>query len=758
MRFILAILLLLPMLAHAITGGITSVVIRPDGWSADVTFSNMMAGGTYAFGLGTNNTIVGTEKLKLSVLSQGFTSSGTATTVRRAVYGTIQVRFATPNQAFNDETTNSLADQIITGELWITNRIALSQYIFSGDSNITATITAGLYAQGGNTNLAVTDLAAINLSVAAYPEVVANWSWPGWNRETNATMRLRMVGFHGMAYGGQPLACVQFIVLDQHSVKVTNTVTAMAKDSTLPDPWPIGEYYSDFTQSAFTALDLLRCDFIAFPHIGTAPFDTTLNTYAQPTPRPASITNLCDPNAAYSSIIAVVDPAGNDTNGRATNTTPDKVVSGSYFLTIAKAANQIQASNNTYHSHNDVGAGVIYVRAGDYAWLGASSTYGSTPKCWIEVKPYPGDAQPVITSQSGNTDISDRIKITGLSFTAGNVFSGTDALWLNQCNINTAASQFLVSCNSWVTHCTIPQMAQGFRPFSAGQVTTSPLVRGNNLEGFNASVVCYTVLGNSKQTTNGGGQYALGFEISGFAIPKSNYGIVYDNFWGGNKLINATFFSLNTATTMTNGCAIVNNVFEYCTNHAASGFDFGSVNAISYTNMIVWNNVCPGAKTTFAYNDIGSAASWKWLWSVRNNLFDNWNIKSDTFGTPNAARVGNWPVLYGCGLSGNFMGEITGVGAPAQFLETFPGLSGWQNSATVANTYFRFVNNQSYEGTVNSWPGGGNYRVGNTGPQVNYGRGHVIPFDLEGNNRGAFDPPGPYASASPKKGAGFFAQ
>jgi hypothetical protein len=33
----------------------------------------------------------------------------------------------------------------------------------------------------------------------------------------------------------------------------------------------------------------------------------------------------------------------------------------------------------------------------------------------------------------------------------------------------------------------------------------------------------------------------------------------------------------------------------------------------------------------------------------------------------------------------------------------------------------------------------------------------VLPYDIEGNARGLLDPPGAYASASPRKGAGFFA-
>ena len=51
------------------------------------------------------------------------------------------------------------------------------------------------------------------------------------------------------------------------------------------------------------------------------------------------------------------------------------------------------------------------------------------------------------------------------------------------------------------------------------------------------------------------------------------------------------------------------------------------------------------------------------LWSMRGNLFEDGNIKTDTFTTGNGARIGNWPAVWGVGSSGECMGrEFLGRG------------------------------------------------------------------------------------------------
>jgi hypothetical protein len=68
-------MLVLPHSARAM-GEIVSVTIRPDGWSADLSITGMSTNGTFDFGLGPQNSVVGTQKVTFWVLSQGFDSNG----------------------------------------------------------------------------------------------------------------------------------------------------------------------------------------------------------------------------------------------------------------------------------------------------------------------------------------------------------------------------------------------------------------------------------------------------------------------------------------------------------------------------------------------------------------------------------------------------------------------------------------------------------------------------------------------------------
>jgi hypothetical protein len=209
----------------------------------------------------------------------------------------------------------------------------------------------------------------------------------------------------------------------------------------------------------------------------------------------------------------------------------------------------------------------------------------------------------------------------------------------------------------------------------------------------------------------------------------------------------------------TNGYAVIQNVFEFSTNNRASAsFDFGSSNSRQYTNILIWHNTVVGAKTFMAYNDSGNAAAWRVGWSIRYNLLDDWNIKSDTFAGgsgPNGNRVGNWSVLYGVGCSGNVFAETTGVGAAGSFLNEFCGLNTFSQNLpsgksgdTQASSYMQFIERKSYDGVTDDMPGGGDYRIQADAPQRGLARDWCVPYDLAGSDRCKSDVPGAYAYPS----------
>ena len=136
-------------------------------------------------------------------------------------------------------------------------------------------------------------------------------------------------------------------------------------------------------------------------------------------------------------------------------------------------------------------------------------------------------------------------------------------------------------------------------------------------------------------------------------------------------------------------------------------------------------------------------------------------MKSDTFGTANAARVGNWACEYGVGNYGQADLEVgfnatTAVGSGADFKPEFTGLHSY---FTIANTNAQAYN-QPYGPTSNgssafnsltlakfvsraSWngnaigAGNGNYRINSNSAAANLipAGGCVLPYDLDGQAR-----------------------
>src|SRR6185369_3273648 len=144
--------------------------------------------------------------------------------------------------------------------------------------------------------------------------------------------------------------------------------------------------------------------------------------------------------------------------------------------------------------------------------------------------------------------------------------------------------------------------------------------------------------------------------------------------------------SMFNTTTLTNGAALVANIFEFnATNNASQAL--ANIAADSSTgnvsNMIVWNNAFLGERTSIAYNETGSTPLYRYNWSVKNNIADDINIKSDTFPTANAARIGNWPVLYGVGCFGNFWAEKANMPASGSFFQECTGISSYEPVITT---------------------------------------------------------------------------
>lgn len=755
MRWLLAILIAWPMALLGANGDITGITVETNGWQALVYISGMATNGTFAYGLGANSSIVGTEKLKITVTSPGYDDTGATTTVQRIVYGTKAVRNPTPNQTYPDTT--------LPGDGTVKLRIALSDYVFSADTPVTADIASGLYVTNSITSAAASGLSVTNLSTATYWQSIANWTWPGNQLIRGNSMTLRAVGFHWSGRNFRPLRALKMLVTGATSgVAVSNTITQMTIDRTVPDALLTAEYAHTFDISGMTQGELLRCDFIAYPWVGDSAsvIDTTANTYPWTIGYPHSITNRCDKNSAYSSTIAVVDPTGVDANGRAfTNLTAQTVPSTNYYLTIAKAAAACAGTNNSVFGHNDLEGATIYVRAGITNWVGASATYGNDPRTWVTITAYPGDTVNLTTQVTGYTLGNNGMQvIRGIGFTSGNLF-GIGHFWLDQCTINTSATAFMQQDKSWyMTDCTIPQDAQGLIPSGAYPVN---LIRGCDLTGFNnGNVFANVIIGNKHPTASGTNVQLL---IVKSATQVNDGAIVYNNDLRGISGGSIQPITFSQATILSNGVAVVQNVFEFCSSDASAK---NVLDAAGYaiTNALIAHNIFVGTKANAFYNDTGTTELPKVGIHIYGNLFDDWNIKTDVFGTPSANRIGNWPVMWGVGFRNNVFAVTDGVGAAGSFPNEFCGIqtlgtgSNYSQAVTTNRvTYMQFVDRECWGlGASDPSPGGGNYRTTSIAPQLSVPGLDFLPFDLEGNYRGLSDPPGAYASAVPRKAGGFF--
>lgn len=743
------------------TGDILAVAIHADGYFADITIAGLTTGGTYAFGLGSlNNPDTGTPKIRFTVTSLGFDDSGAATTIVRTVYGVNSQRKAHPNNAQLEETTSG-SDVIV--------RVLLSDYIYLKDNvgggnsgtAVTCDILSGFYTKTAVPNNAYAGFVVTNNSTVAYPKVVANWYWPGYELVQGSTGISRIGAFHAYGQQGRPVRVVKHTVTDG-TTTVTTYVRDMEIDLSMGDALPIPEYIARWSNSGFIQGATLTQNFVAYPWVGdsASAMDTSTGT-ADPTPSFGPRTLVCDKNSTYGTTVAYVDStSGNDTSGIATDISNDASASASPCLTIGAAAVKISAYNNANRSRNDCGGGIIYLKAGSHAFAGSSTAaIGTTPAVWCTIMPASGvsRASAIIASNASSTDLSDRVKVKGVTITATavNTFSGCLALWFDQCEFNTT-NVGLANSSGGIVHATrnlVTALGQGFRPNST---VNNPwaIVRGNTMPGFSGTILCYTTIGNLRAGTPTGST-VLTTDYSGMLSPTpSNNIIAFNKIMNGQN--STVMMSCNTYFPNTYGTAFVQNVLEHSQRHAAGNglADFSSSDNVTTNtpsdNFIIWNNTFMGERCFVGYNDVTALTKYRRYWSRKNNAWGRSANKGDTFTPPDAARVGGWPCTFGPNCSGEYHCQNT-QSLPGSFYMEFAGLKTYQPASasygTVAEMGFTnaacIVENPLL--TFTSGAGNGDYTPTAASPLNALARDFMIPWDLAGNPRsgqasaGAYD-------------------
>jgi len=453
---------------------------------------------------------------------------------------------------------------------------------------------------------------------------------------------------------------------------------------------------------------------------------------------------------------------GNDTNGRATNGPYLSIHTNLYFATISKALQQVTATNNAIYGHNDPGGAVIYLKSTVTNWMGGTDlTYGSeSSPAWVTIMPYNNEIVH-FNLQSGARRASNALAFYKVTFGgSASYFANQPRLWFDQCVFSNSSAGLAQSSKLiWATRCSVSNFTQGFKANSSEE--TYWMCVGNFINNLNVSCQPRLFVGNLHTSIDSSLSFAT--EGNGQSVTH-DWLIYYNNYLGGLNLNGAAVIGFGNSSgitsSLTNGAAFVQNICEITTNGVSASYSFFGNNTNHYTNFIFWNNVMLGKRIAgFGYNNSGTTVAYRYYWSTVGNIFDNVGLKTDTESVGSGNRIGNWPVMWMVGASGNFFQECdtSGVDSPGAFNPEFNGINCYHpvGSQTNETTFIRFKDRRSQGGSYSPPPGNGDYRLHTTSPARLLKVPVKLRFDINGYTRGTADPPGAHAAGSGRKAAFF---
>lgn len=692
-------------------GDILSCEVLATGWQAKVIIEAFKDGGTYDFG--DIDASVANAKLTMTVVSEGYNTSGTLGTKTRYVYGTRVCQKAYPNQATAEETESG-------GNVELT--IALSDYVYDDDNTgagksgtaPTVTIASGWYTDNGTggssaANNATTALAVTNSSTQDYPKVIARWAVVPYQRFTSS-FSLEAVAFHRFAESGKPVACVKFTATDGTNTE-NITATEMSK-SAAADSLPC--YTASLTASAYTDNAVVTANFTAYPWVGDA--DSTLTSIGG-TANALTLGPLplvADPDNDVPIYFAVVDTAGNDTTGVASTTYA--TAAASPFATVRKAVDAISTANG-----GSADFGRVLLNAGSHSSLGSTGN-GACTNGWVTVEPNTNTGATKATAKitgAPGAYVRGFVQLKSLTIEpTGYVMGGAAGryLWIDDCAVNRATysttKPFGEYPHIYVTHSTSDK-CDAFGANGTGNVPA--LIRGvsaTDTIGFGgAGYGARTVL-----TTTVNGNDARAVVLC--PISASNTVIAYSRVIADANTSNASIGGDGAY----DHCAVVCNILE----RSAGSQTVLSLwsNTTPNTNVLVWHTTIAGERLNIGYNDTGTSAVARSNYSAKFNAAYRICTKHDVFTTGNAARVGAWSVLYGVGWVGNHS-ESADASFPH---EDGTGYRGMRGTHATAAGYVDDNSGASGTGNGDYTPDTGSVLIGKIATAADV----VIPWDING--------------------------
>jgi len=720
-------------------GDILSCAIDATGWYADIKVEGLSTGGTYDMGYGTDLDPVDANVV-FTLTSETFNASGVATTKTRTIYGTKAKRKAYPDQAVMDETVDG-SDVII--------RIALSEWVYADDISITVDIAGGVYTQGGTPNAAVNDLAVTNNSTQGYFPTIANWSIPlhgrrmGFNEltgtnDTSGNFKVRLMAYH--RDGKVPCIKVTATGVSSSHVETIYLTSESISQSTYNDALPIAEFIGNIPISGFTQGESVTLNFIAYPAIGDATnvMDSSATGKSMPTSWPCPQTVICDKSHTYGTAVAVVDAtSGDDGTGAVTSLelfNPSSPPNA--FLTVGGAALAIRTYNNANYSRNEYGGGIIYLKAGNYAFLDGATVTAAVSTTYIQITPFPGvDRDDVVfNSQSGSRAIGTYLMLNNVTInTVASLISNTGytytLAWFHKLDfISTGGSQYYAPLGlQYFTANKISYLTQGIVPYTSGEDTYS-FARGNTIDTIQKYCAAHIAIGNLQISGNLSFQdYHAGIgALQGCIIAYNKMTVTID-------LKASVSMQIDAAGNNAIGQAIMNNCLEkpITGGIALLWICADATGQYNIDNVIIEGNTIAGQKSNIAYNDTTlndvTPPAYRRGWSVKNNFVEALNIITDVQthgGTANGYRIGNHSLVHGCGLSGNYQRHKLFLNPS---IPEFIGLK-----SIISDVDPKFVDDQSAGGEGG---GDGDYNLQSDSPLIGMVLYQKLTYDLDSEIR-----------------------
>lgn len=701
------------------TGDITAVEILSNGWQAQITIEGFVDGGSYDFGF-TGSDPSGAN-IVFTVVSEGYTTAGALSTVTRTVYAVPDRLCGALRKAYPDSTTNHAThapDETESGGNLIV-KVALSDFIYNDDKNggagtsgtdVTVSIAAGWYTDdgaGGSTsgNNAATGLTVTNSSTQDYPKVIAQWdhiAGAAFGDRVQSAFQMACNAFH--RHG---IACVVFDADGQTS---SNNETEAVTGQTATLRSATGLYAPAFQSSSvaltnFTQAELIDLRFRAYPVVGDA--DSIIDTNNYTTGNDVCVgrnkaTIVCDKSAALD-VEKYVSTSGNDTTGDGTTGNP--------YATIVKALQD--------------GANIVYLKAGTHV-LGDYGTRPTTKNEWAIIQPEAGQSSSTVTVKPGGAPSTDysHVQVKGCTITV----DATGDRWVGSASdfdcfrcvdcvfdrgaVGDASAPTFYLLRTFIENCT-GDLGPLWKIEGSGTALTEHSLDGVRVKGdiqnTNRIVCCTGNAGNSSAFIK-----AKNASYTGPNNDNAIYG-----FNAAYEIGSTGAPGVDFDLPLTEGLAIVGNVLEK--NSGTQALVNGPSDDVASVNVLIHHNTFVGERQNIAYNSTGTAAVYHLLWSMKGNLWHEYNNKGDLFVTENANRIGGWSVEYMVGSVGNNCGDIN-------FQPSFVGLHG------SIGTQATYTDDQSTVGEGGGGGGEGDYRA-TSNESFTWAGGQFEQCDLTGRSR-----------------------